>query len=64
MGLKESEYRVLLALSTNNNNGCPVTQLAELTVIDRTTLSRILNGMENKGLVRRAQYPTDLRSNF
>lgn len=60
MGLKESEYRVLLALSTNN--GCPVTQLAELTVIDRTTLSRILNGMETRGLVTRAQSPTDLRS--
>jgi len=60
LGLREPEYRVLVALG--DRNGCSVSQLAEWSVIDRTTLSRILTPMEDRGLLRRQRSVDDLRS--
>ncbi len=60
LGVREPEYRVLVVLG--DRNGCSVSQLAEWTVIDRTTLSRILTPMEDRGLLRRQRSLDDLRS--
>lgn len=53
------EWAVLLMLwqQDNRNPG----ELADLTIRDRTTMTRLLDGMERKGLISRATDPKDRR---
>ena len=59
-GLSVAQWRVLGALTANE--GCTINQLADLTVVDRTTLSRTLDRMSDQGLVERRQVANDKRS--
>lgn len=59
-GLSVAHWRVLGALS--NIESATINRLADLTVIDRTTLSRTLDRMEASGLVARRQLENDKRS--
>jgi DNA-binding MarR family transcriptional regulator len=60
LGLSVAHWRILAALS--NVEACTINRLADLTVIDRTTLSRTLDRMEANGLVARRQLANDKRS--
>jgi len=59
-GLSAAQWRVLGALTAHE--GCTINQLADLTIIDRTTLSRTLDRMTANGLVARRQVENDKRS--
>jgi len=60
LGVTVAQWRVLATLS--NVDGCTINRLADLTVIDRTTLSRTLDRMEAGGLIARRQVENDKRS--
>lgn len=59
-GLSAAHWRVLGALTAHE--GCTINRLADLTVVDRTTLSRTLDRMTADGLVARRQVKNDKRS--
>jgi MarR family transcriptional regulator, organic hydroperoxide resistance regulator len=54
------QYRVLAALT--DLESCTINRLSDLTVVDRTTLSRTLDRMEKNGLVARKRVEADKRS--
>src|SRR5262245_38170558 len=54
------QYRVLAALT--DLGSCTINRLSDLTVVDRTTLSRTLDRMEKNGLVMRKRVEADKRS--
>lgn len=60
LGVTVAQWRVLAALT--NVDGCTINRLADVTVIDRTTLSRTLDRMEADGLIARRQVENDKRS--
>lgn len=49
--LTNAKYRALAALS--DRNGSTIWQLADLTAIERSTLSRALDSLERRGLLKR-----------
>jgi DNA-binding MarR family transcriptional regulator len=55
-----SVYRVLIALS--RRNPARITELAELTLLELSTLSRTVDRMESDGLVKRASGNDDART--
>ena len=57
--LSPAQGRILMALWEQDD--IPVRQLAELTSLDKSTLSLSLSRMEQNGIVQRAGDPTDLR---
>jgi DNA-binding MarR family transcriptional regulator len=57
--LSIASWRVLAALA--NNGGLRQTDLAELTSIDASTLSRLITRLVHDGLVRRTRSKTDSR---
>lgn len=59
-GLDYQRWRVLAVL--NENPGCSMQQLADLTAVDRTTVTYTLKLMVRAGLVKRAPRETDRRS--
>lgn len=59
VGLTISHWR---ALSTINRlGGCLMSELAEFTTVDRTTLTRVVDQLVDAGLVQRAHLPDDRR---
>ena len=59
-GLTNPKYRVLAALT--NRDGCSIGALAELTAVERTTLSRALDQLVEDGLVKRVPRAGDKRT--
>jgi DNA-binding MarR family transcriptional regulator len=59
-GLDYSRWRVLAVL--REHPGATMGQLADLTSVDRTTLTRTLGLMEEAGLIVRQERKTDRRS--
>ena len=59
-GLDYPRWRVLAVL--NEHSGATMGRLAELTSVDRTTLTRTLGLMEKAGLVARQERQSDRRS--
>jgi len=59
-GLSVPQWRVLAALVDLRT--CTINRLSDLTVVDRTTLSRTLDRMERSGLVARRRVEADMRS--
>ena len=59
-GLSVPQWRVLAALV--DRGACTINRLSDLTVVDRTTLSRTLDRMEKNGLVARRRVEADKRS--
>lgn len=60
LGLSVHAWRVLSALS--EKNGQTVGQIADITVLDRSGLGRLLEQMESEGLVERMVAPDDGRA--
>src|ERR1700677_981186 len=59
-GLDYARWRVMAVL--NEEPGCSMQQLSDLTSVDRTTLTHTLRLMENEGLIARLERPSDRRS--
>jgi DNA-binding MarR family transcriptional regulator len=59
-GLDYSRWRVIAVL--NEHAGCSMQQLAELTSVDRTTLTHTLRLMESEALIVRRERASDRRS--
>ena len=59
-GLTNPKYRVLAALT--NRDGCSIGALAQLTAVERTTLSRALDQLVDEKLVRRVPRKDDKRT--
>jgi DNA-binding MarR family transcriptional regulator len=59
-GLDYSRWRVLAVLQ--EHSGATMGELADLTSVDRTTLTRTLGLMENAGLLSRRERKSDRRS--
>lgn len=53
-------WRVLAAL--REKDGCNIAELARLTATDRSNLSRVIQGLETDGLVRRQAERADRRN--
>jgi homoprotocatechuate degradation regulator HpaR len=62
LGVTEQQWRILRALEALGE--CSASDLAEATCISMPSLSRILSGLEQRGLVRRHADPSDLRRTF
>ena len=60
LGLSVHEWRVLIALA--EKDGQTVGQIAEVEVLDRSGLGRLLEQMETEGLVERTSAPEDRRA--
>jgi DNA-binding MarR family transcriptional regulator len=60
IGISFPQWRVLAVL--DHRPGCTMGELAELTSVDRTTLTRTLDGMEREHLVERRPSERDRRS--
>ena len=58
-GLRVPEWRVLACLV--DNDGLMITQLAELSLLEQSRMTRIVIQMEEKGLVRRKMDRADKR---
>lgn len=58
--LSVPQWRVMAALV--DLGACTINRLSDLTVVDRTTLSRTLDRMERNGLVARKRVEADKRS--
>ena len=59
-GLDYSRWRVMAVL--NEQPGCSMQQLSDLTSVDRTTLTHTLRLMESEGLITRQARSSDRRS--
>ena len=59
-GLNYARWRVMAVL--NEEPGCSMQRLSDLTSVDRTTLTHTLRLMENEGLIARHERPSDRRS--
>lgn len=57
-------YEVLLALSESPEHRLRMHELAEIMVLDRSNLTRLVDRLEAKGLVCRKSCPTDRRGAF
>src|SRR5690606_14061676 len=55
-----ARWRTLSILA--ENDGLPITRLASETFIERTALSRLLDSMEDEGLLKRVPRPDDRRN--
>lgn len=60
LGLSVQQWRVLVTLA--EQDGRTVGQIAEVTVLDRSGLGRLLEQMEADGLVERTSPPDDRRA--
>jgi DNA-binding MarR family transcriptional regulator len=58
-GVTPQEWRILAALAERDGQG--VSELAEIAVVERTRTSRIVDGMEQRGLVRKQVHGADRR---
>ena len=58
-GLRVPEWRVLAALYARR--GCTTSQLADLATIDRTTLTRTVDRMQEAGWIERLADDADMR---
>jgi DNA-binding MarR family transcriptional regulator len=60
-GLVRTQFTVLVASTLAGPDGVPMTVLARLLVLDRTSLTRTLAPLEKAGLVRTTRGPADSR---
>ncbi|MEN8893339.1 MarR family winged helix-turn-helix transcriptional regulator [Planktotalea arctica] len=58
-GLRVPEWRVLACL--NDQDGAMITHLAQIALVEQSRLTRIIVQMEERGLVQRANDPSDGR---
>ena len=62
MEISSEQWDVLLAISMRDT--CTKQQLSEATSFSKTTMTRILDSLENKGIILRSKTRVDWRSNY
>jgi homoprotocatechuate degradation regulator HpaR len=62
LGVTEQQWRILRAIQALGE--CSASDVADATCISMPSLSRILSGLEERGLVRRRADKSDLRRTF
>jgi DNA-binding MarR family transcriptional regulator len=60
-GISLAEYEVLVQLSAEPERGLRMTDLADRSLVSRSGLTRRVDGLERRGLVRREACPSDRR---
>jgi len=63
-GLTLSEYEVLLRLAQADGRRLRMSELADRVLLTRSRITRLVDGLEAAGLVRRATCPSDARGLF
>lgn len=61
IGLKATQFTVLAALAWSENEPLPIGELAEMLVLDQSSLSRNLSVLERLGLIKLEPSPSDRR---
>jgi DNA-binding MarR family transcriptional regulator len=61
-GLLSSQLPVLSAVALFEDSGVPMSRLAQVLLMDRTTLTRSIRPLERAGLLRVARSPEDART--
>ena len=59
-GITPGLYGMLQVIA--NNSGLTQSALAEVMEVDRSSIVKVVNALEDKGLIRRESSPTDRRS--
>ena len=59
LGVTPHIWRILALLQ--ERDGVSITELSDVSMIDRTLLSRILSDLEKRGFVRKRSNPNDMR---
>jgi DNA-binding MarR family transcriptional regulator len=62
LGIQESQLSVLVAIANFGDNAATIGRLAEVLVMDRTTLTRNLQPLEKAGYLRVVRAPDDARA--
>ena len=63
-GLSLAWYDVLLELNSASDRRLSMSDLANVVVLSRTRVSRLVDELERAGLVQRFAHPTDRRSTY
>jgi DNA-binding MarR family transcriptional regulator len=63
-GLTARDYEVLLFLSQEEDRKLAMSALAERTMLTRSGVTRLIDGLQQAGLVERVSCPTDLRVSY
>jgi DNA-binding MarR family transcriptional regulator len=61
-GLHSSQLAVLVAAALSGDSGAAMNKLAQVLLMDRTTLTRSIQPLERAGLLRVARSPRDART--
>jgi DNA-binding MarR family transcriptional regulator len=63
-GLTARDYEVLLFLAQEDGRRLPMSALAERTMLTRSGITRLIDGLTKCGLVERVSCPDDLRVSY
>ena len=63
-GLTARDYEVLLFLSQEDGRRLAMSELAERTMLTRSGVTRLIDGLTKSGLVERVSCPSDLRVSY
>jgi DNA-binding MarR family transcriptional regulator len=63
-GLTARDYEVLLFLAQEDGRRLPMSALAERTMLTRSGVTRLIDGLTKCGLVERVSCPEDLRVSY
>jgi DNA-binding MarR family transcriptional regulator len=63
-GMTTRDYEVLLYLAQDEERRLPMSALAERTMLTRSGITRLVDGLVGAGLVQRASCPSDARVSY
>ena len=63
-GMTTRDYEVLLYLAQAPDHRLPMSALAERTMLTRSGITRLVDGLVNGGLIERASCPNDARVSY
>jgi DNA-binding MarR family transcriptional regulator len=63
-GLTARDYEVLLFLAQEDGNRLAMSELADRTMLTRSGVTRLIDGLTKTGLVERVSCPSDLRVSY
>jgi DNA-binding MarR family transcriptional regulator len=63
-GLTARDYEVLLFLAQEDGHRLAMSALADLTMLTRSGVTRLIDGLTKSGLVKRVSCPEDLRVSY
>lgn len=63
-GVTARDYEVLLFLAQEDGRRLPMSALAERTMLTRSGITRLIDGLTKSGLIERVSCPEDLRVSY